>query len=157
MNLRFWPCCTVRHTRGLIPLRSRLSHSRSPVLTAFCTAGSANVTEPGLQQTTAPEAIVSGIITGEIRNGTSGEVEAGLEIILSVYDSSERVIRLTTQAGPEGSFTFDPVELDPELIYLVTAEFEGVLYSSMPAQPDPVRISCSYPSWYSIPHLPWMH
>ncbi len=138
MNLRLWLAAVLVLPAVLIPAAEpgfltpdHLSGRPSAHLV------SADATAPGLPQTTAHEEIVSGIVTGEIRNGTGGEVEAGLEIVLSAYNSSERVLRLTTQAGPEGSFSFDPVELDPDLIYLVSTEFEGVLYSSMPAQPDP--------------------
>jgi hypothetical protein len=138
MNPRLWLAAVLILPVVLIPAAEpgflpsdNLSRLPSPQ------SVSADAIELRTQQTTPPEAAVRGIVTGEVQNGTGGEVEAGLEIVLSAFDSSERVLWLTTQAGDDGSFSFGPVELDPELIYLVSAEFEGVLYSSMPAQPDP--------------------
>ncbi len=76
---------------------------------------------------------VRGVITNR---SESGEVRAGIEVMLHAWDSEGAArMMLHGTSNADGSFVFEGVELEPVLTYAVMATYQDVAYSSNPVQP----------------------
>jgi hypothetical protein len=83
----------------------------------------------GTPDPTATSSMPTGEIYGSISNGTSGgDVPVGLPVTLYGIDGNQLALELTSEAGEEGRYSFDGVELTEGREYVVAAEYQGVLY-----------------------------
>lgn len=70
-------------------------------------------------------------LSGQVMNGTSGEpVERGLTVTLHGFDGQQQVLTERTEVGPEGQFEFSDLELVPGRLFIVSADYGGVRYTS---------------------------
>ena len=73
----------------------------------------------------------SATITGQVVNGTSGEVApSSLEVNLHIISDSGEADVATTATDNDGNFQFQDVEMDDGSAYAVTTRYKDVLYSS---------------------------
>lgn len=76
-----------------------------------------------------------GVISGRVVMGTPGadlptELPDGLEVRLETYVDFEPVDSVSLAMDADGTFRFDGLALDPDLVYLVVTGYDGVQYSS---------------------------
>jgi mono/diheme cytochrome c family protein len=90
--------------------------------------------EPGSQDTAEQPSDSQdaslGKVTGVVVNGSGGDLPENLEVTLEVYQSFEVLYTDTVPAQEDGSFEFDDVVFDPELIYITVVELNGTFYPS---------------------------
>ena len=72
-----------------------------------------------------------GQVSGTLRNATSRQpgVEQG-EVSLHIYDDYQKSDTLTTVTEAGGSFLFENIELKPRRAFILSADYQGVSYSS---------------------------
>ena len=63
-------------------------------------------------------------------NGSGGELLEGLEVQLEVYESFDMIFSDIVPVDPDGTYQFDDVLLDPELIYITLVELDEVFFPS---------------------------
>jgi hypothetical protein len=80
------------------------------------------------------ETAVSGVITGQLVNGSDGaETPANLGIMLHVWDSEFNEKGLFDgETDADGRFQFDDVPFDPDFFYAVMTAYQEVTYFSVP-------------------------
>ena len=71
-----------------------------------------------------------GTITGVVVNGSGGDLPDDLEVRLEVYESFELIYEDSVAAETDGSYTFEDVEINPELIYITLVETNGAFFPS---------------------------
>jgi len=99
-------------------------------------AAASSQDSPLLQETQIPGPAI-GTVRGEVINGTSPDtLLENLEVTLHAFTEEGRQLSENTKTDSAGLFTFTEIELDPDLVFLVSATYGGVLYSSLPAQAD---------------------
>ena len=76
--------------------------------------------------------IEAAVITGTVTNETSGgTVAAGTVAELNAFTSDfEPALTMTTTIGENGNFAFNMTQVAPELVYVVTVDYEGISFSS---------------------------
>lgn len=80
-------------------------------------------------QTTQPVE-TGGLVTGVVTNASGGTLPKDLTVMLRGFDAMQQTFTQTTTIAPDGSFVFRNVPIPPERAFLVTAEFQNVLYGS---------------------------
>jgi hypothetical protein len=75
----------------------------------------------------------SGVLTGQVLNGTAGgpEVGAGLDVTLRVFRGEAELNTFATETDSQGSFVFEELDTDPTLVYVPEVVYLGVVYQSM--------------------------
>jgi mono/diheme cytochrome c family protein len=81
-------------------------------------------------------------ISGKITNGTSGSAPpAGLTLTMRVIDlggqTPRDVQKLEAKTNPDGSFSFGAIPRQNGLVYVVTAQYAGLLQTSQPIRLQP--------------------
>ncbi len=118
----------------LFPLEGgEVAQQATPEPTAATTEGEDTDTEG--EATPAPTEMAAaddglGTITGQVVNGSGGDLPDDLEVKLEVYQSFELVYEDSVEADANGDYTFEDVEIDPELIYITLVELDGVFFPS---------------------------
>jgi mono/diheme cytochrome c family protein len=79
-----------------------------------------------------------GIVSGSVVNQSGGKVPSDLEITLRGYDDMRQVITQTTTIQPEGTYSFEDIDMPAGRAFLVTVDYGGTTYGSdiAVAQPD---------------------
>ncbi|MCP5095906.1 MAG: cytochrome c [Chloroflexi bacterium] len=81
--------------------------------------------------------IETAVIYGEVRNGTTDEiVEEGVATLRAFTMNLEESMLITTTVETDGTFTFNLTDVPQEWIYLVSAEYAGFRFSSVPSLMD---------------------
>jgi hypothetical protein len=71
------------------------------------------------------------VVEGRIVNGTAGgQVPPGLPVTLEVVRRRSLVALYTATAGDDGSFRFAGVPAGPDLSYVVSTSYQGVVYTA---------------------------
>jgi hypothetical protein len=92
-------------------------------------------------------AVASGqAVWGRISNGTTGELASGeLQVTLHGLDGEQEVLTQHTLLGEDALFLFSDLEAEPGRQFLVSVEYEGVVYQSglaqLPADGAPLDLS----------------
>ncbi len=73
---------------------------------------------------------MTGTVTGQVTNGSGGDLPGGLEVQLEVYESFEMIYSDTTTIKADGTYQFEDVVLDPALIYITLIEMDGAFFPS---------------------------
>jgi len=100
------------------------------------TAGEAATPEstPAAEQptpaATAEAAEPTGTVSGQVVNGSGGEVPADLEVTLRGFDNMQEVLTLTTTVQSDGTFVFENVPMPPARAFLVTTSYGGFSFNS---------------------------
>ncbi|MCO5186139.1 MAG: cytochrome c [Anaerolineae bacterium] len=81
----------------------------------------------------------SALIAGTVINGTTGELITSGEADLRIFDQFDLVQSFSTDIGADG-YRFELSNVDPNHIYIVTVEYNGVPYNS-----DFIRLSAAQP------------
>lgn len=71
-----------------------------------------------------------GQVTGVVVNGSGGDLPENLEVTLEIYQEFNILYTETIPAQADGSFVFEDVVLDPELIYITMVEQDGTFFPS---------------------------
>lgn len=76
-----------------------------------------------------------GQVTGQVLNGSGGEVPDGLEVNLEVYratmnQSFELAYTATVPVAEDGTFVFENVDMDSSLIYFTSVEMNEMFFPS---------------------------
>lgn len=97
---------------------------------------SAGIT-PLAQATALPEetsgtsvASQTGIVTGQVSNGSGGIVPADLTITLHGFNQMDETYLQDTLINPDGTYKFSDVTFQKDLIYFTTVDYGGVIYNS---------------------------
>ncbi|MEX1020855.1 MAG: c-type cytochrome [Litorilinea sp.] len=73
----------------------------------------------------------SGVIEGQVQMGTAGEVlPRALEVRLEAYLDFEPVQTVTQTLASDGTFRFEALSLDPDVVYVAVTEYDAIQYSS---------------------------
>lgn len=80
--------------------------------------------------TTVATTSTVGSVTGQVINASGGEIPSDLVLKLHGFDDVQAVITATTDIQPDGSFTFEEVELTPGRSFVVVADMGGTSYAS---------------------------
>ncbi|MFN2215641.1 MAG: c-type cytochrome [Anaerolineales bacterium] len=81
--------------------------------------------------TPAPTSSVPmGKVTGNITNGSGGDIPKNLEVTLLGYVNMDEVVNQSTTAKSDGSFEFTNVPLEQNVALLVTADIGDITYNS---------------------------
>ncbi len=72
----------------------------------------------------------TGTVTGQILNGSGGEVPADLEVTLHGFDNTQLAISDTVTASPDGTFAFLGVAMPPGRSFLATTRLGQATYGS---------------------------
>ena len=93
---------------------------------------SAEDTDQGDTETSPHEGIFDnlGTITGTVVNGSGGELPGDLEVRLEVYEAFELAYEQTVAVEADGSYVFEDVSIDPDLIYITLVELDGMFFPS---------------------------
>jgi mono/diheme cytochrome c family protein len=70
------------------------------------------------------------IVTGSVLNESSGEVPPDLEVTLRTFRGMDELFTTSTLIAPDKSFRFDNLELDPDIILVVTADYQNMTFAS---------------------------
>ena len=85
-----------------------------------------------------PEAVLAereGAVRGQVVNGTAGAAApGGLTVTLHSFEGNALLTTLTTTAAADGAFGFDAVAFAPGRQFVVVTQYQGVDYSSQPAE-----------------------
>ena len=86
-------------------------------------------------EASTPEGI--GTVSGKILNGSGGAVPAGLTVRLYGFDHNteadaapQQVVDMTVEAGADGTFRFDDVEIPEGRIFYAEVDYKGVPFQS---------------------------
>ncbi len=86
---------------------------------------------PEATATPGGEEAFEGTVVGRVINGSEGgEIPEGLEITLHGFDGQQQVLQESTTIEKDGTFRFEGLEPVPGRLFVVSAEYGGVLYGS---------------------------
>ncbi len=88
------------------------------------------VTEQPAESEVGDENANLGTVSGQLMNGSGGQMPRGLKVTLFGYDHLEERINRQTTAGADGAFEFAQVDLQPGRIFFASVEYDGVTYTS---------------------------
>jgi mono/diheme cytochrome c family protein len=108
---------------------SETAPSQSPTSTL---GGAAATAAPAGTASVPTESVSAlGRITGQLINGTAGAgAPTDLEVTLHGLDGNVEALTESQRVGPAGSFAFDGLEPTAGRSYVVTADYQGVLYAT---------------------------
>jgi mono/diheme cytochrome c family protein len=80
----------------------------------------------------APEAAAAqhGIVTGQVINGSGGEVPGALEVTLHAFDHIQEIFTDTVKIAEDGTYRFENVEMPEDRIFMVTVDYSEATYNS---------------------------
>jgi hypothetical protein len=86
----------------------------------------------GVQAQDAGTSQGSGVLVGQVANGTAGgpQVGEGVAVTLHVFQAGAESASLETTTDASGAFRFEGLDTNPELEYWPEADYLGVLYSN---------------------------
>ena len=77
------------------------------------------------------EPIETAVISGQITNGTTGEILIGGEAMLRAFNASfQETLTLTTTVGVDGRYQFDLAAVQPDWVYLTGIRYKELSFSS---------------------------
>lgn len=79
----------------------------------------------------------SGVIDGQVVNGTSGAGPSDIEVVLHVVRGETHALDIPSRTTSDGGFAFEGLEADAAYTYQVTASYGQVTYSASPVQLEP--------------------
>ncbi len=133
------PLPTIEPTATIVPTENS---NLVPTPDATIVAGDVNPSNSPdetpaavIDPNSAPEPTVTPIssgsrITGNLTNGSGGELPANLSIILHGYVNMSETINLTTTVKADGSYEFANVPLETNIAYIVSIDVDGMSYNS---------------------------
>ena len=75
----------------------------------------------------------AGIFQGQVIQGSAGGADvAGIQIELDAYMGFEPIANFTSTVAADGAFVFEGLDLSPEIIYMASAYYGDIGYSSQP-------------------------
>lgn len=93
-----------------------------------------------------PAAIEGAVITGQINNGTTGDVVGGGEARLRAFTVSfEETLNLTTTVGGDGRFQFELPEVQPDWVFLTGYRYNDLTFSSDAGQISDANLPLDLP------------
>lgn len=84
----------------------------------------------GSPMTTTQTLPTGGLVTGIVTNASGGALPQDLTVMLRGFDAMQQTFTQTVTAGPDGTFLFENVPMPAQRAFLVTAEYQEVLYGS---------------------------
>ncbi len=95
---------------------------------------------PQLGQVPVGSIIEQATVTGHVTNATTGQIVTEGEALLRAFDMDLReMLALTSEVDENGRFQFDLEDIDPAWVYLASFNYDGISYSSEPAQLNPAN------------------
>lgn len=78
------------------------------------------------------EPIEEGTISGTVTNESTGEpLQSGVPAVLSAFTADfQPSLTMTTTVDADGQFQFDLTMVPPDLVYVVTVQYDGISYGS---------------------------
>ena len=73
---------------------------------------------------------VVGVVIGAVVNASGGKAPFGETVTLYGFDQMQQTYTQTAIIEEDGRYVFDDVEMPPERVFMVTADYEGVTYGS---------------------------
>jgi hypothetical protein len=105
---------------------SSIQPTESPLPTATIAEESA-----GREQDALEEVVTQGNVHGVVGNGSAGGfLPDGLEVNLYGFDGQQEVVSETTTTDETGKYQFEGLENLPGRVFIVTAEYQGIIYAS---------------------------
>lgn len=93
-------------------------------------AGLQGQNSPALPPTATQTTETGGMVTGLVTNASGGTLPQDLAVTLRGFDAMQQTFSETTTIAPDGSFVFSDVPMPMQRAFLVTAEYQEVLYGS---------------------------
>jgi mono/diheme cytochrome c family protein len=84
------------------------------------------------QTTGTPVAAVAqtGSVTGNVVNGSGGELPSGLTVTLHGFDNMQTALTLTADVQPDGSYAFQDVEMPDGRAFISSIDYNNTTYDS---------------------------
>jgi mono/diheme cytochrome c family protein len=85
---------------------------------------------------------ISGLLFGQVTNGTTGEPQGGLEALVRAFDPNTFSVAevYSTTVAADGTYELEVVDVPQEWVYMATVNLDGIAFSS-----DIARLSESLP------------
>jgi len=122
----------------LPPSTATPSPTTDPVaITAENTPAAADSTTPPAEVSPTAQADVVAV-SGKVTLASGAAIPEGTIASLLLYNTTTGQVgqTLTMPLPPDGKYEFTNIPADPTVVYLVTVDFSGVTYNSVPAQFD---------------------
>ena len=77
---------------------------------------------------------LDGVVTGQVVNKTAGGAStAGTTVVLIAFGRKEQVPlgQRSAQSDPDGRYSFDGLDRDPNLVYIALARYQNVNYPTI--------------------------
>ncbi len=94
------------------------------------TAAAAETTPAATGEPQATPAEPVGTVSGQVVNGSGGDLPADLEVTLHGFDNMQETLTLTTTLSADGTFTFREVPMPPARAFLVTVKYGDYTFNS---------------------------
>ena len=117
----------------------------TPSLTIESTTPTAEVSPNAVTESATPSVEISPtlqadvvVVGGTVTLASGGFIPDGTKATLLVYDTSVGQVKqeLTTPILPDGKYEFTDIPADTSTVFLVTVDYSGVTYDSVPANFD---------------------
>ena len=95
------------------------------------------------QATLAPAG--AGSINGQVTNSSGGEIPSGLTVTLHGFDAMQEIFTASTTVKPDGTYSFEDVELPEGRAFISSLEQGGVVYSSDVGTVEAGRLTLDLP------------
>ena len=132
-----WALAAYIRSLALSALPEQATATLGPEATA--STGTPSTPAPGdgtsfpadAETATAEPASALGRISGNVGNGTAGSAAPGdLEVTLHGFDGDQEAVTLIQRLGDGAAFTFEGLQPTVGRVYVVTADYQDVLYAS---------------------------
>ncbi len=81
----------------------------------------------------ALEPIEAAIISGLVTNGSTGDLSGGGSAVLRAFTRDlEEAFSMTVPVAEDGRYTFELEQVDPNLVYLTSVEYDDLTFNSSP-------------------------
>jgi hypothetical protein len=130
----------LRACGALLRGKARLHPALLALLLLFGLAASAVSAAPPDQTPT-----VEGVITGQVKNGTTGQLAGNVEVRLRRWQADVELSPLTTQADAGGSFRFEGLDTSGHVFYRAEVTYNGVTFPGKFAGFEPGATQLSLP------------
>ncbi len=92
------------------------------------------------------EPVLGATVSGVVSNGTNGALLSDVEVLLRGFDQNfQPTITLTTTVNDDGSYLFELGEVNPDWVYLASARYQDLGFSSSAGQVSRAEPNLSLP------------
>lgn len=93
-----------------------------------------------IDATAVPETLAQVTITGLASNGTTNQPAVDVEVLLRAFDLNlQQTVTETVVTAADGRYAFDLEDVGSDWVYLVSTNYNGLVFNSEPGQIEPAQ------------------